>query len=111
MDGIFIFGTPATSVIALGSEQFHIYRLSEGLANRGWNLNPLQFPSGIHLCVTQVHTQPGVADEFLKDVREILAEILKNPGVQVEGMVSAGYHIFHFFFKSVRIRESISQMY
>lgn len=88
MDGLFIFGTPVTSVIALGSKKFHIYRLSEGLSTKGWNLNPLQFPCGIHLCVTKVHTQPGVADQFLKDVKEVLAKITQNPNVDVEGMVS-----------------------
>lgn len=44
--GIFIFGTPATSVIALGSRQFDILRLSDALCRLGWNLNTLQFPSG-----------------------------------------------------------------
>lgn len=44
--GIFIFGKPATSVIALGSHDFDILRLSEALNTLGWNLNTLQFPSG-----------------------------------------------------------------
>ncbi|XP_063983868.1 sphingosine-1-phosphate lyase [Diachasmimorpha longicaudata] len=86
IDGIFILGTPATSVIALGSHQFHIYRLSEALITKGWNLNVLQFPSAIHLCVTHVHTQSGIADEFLQDVRDILIEIKKHPEDPVEGM-------------------------
>lgn len=44
--GIFIFGTPATSVIAIGSNDFDILRLSDALHTLGWNLNTLQFPSG-----------------------------------------------------------------
>ncbi|XP_050484374.1 sphingosine-1-phosphate lyase isoform X3 [Bombus huntii] len=85
LDGIFIFGTPATSVIALGSNDFHIYKLSEALNVRGWNLNTLQFPCGIHLCVTYVHTQLGVADQFLNDVETELSIILKNPDAPVDG--------------------------
>ncbi|XP_054015674.1 sphingosine-1-phosphate lyase [Hylaeus anthracinus] len=88
MDGIFIFGTPATSVIALGSNDFHIYRLSEALNSKGWSLNTLQFPSGIHLCVTYVHTEPGVADQFLKDVETELSILLKNPETHVEGKLA-----------------------
>ncbi|XP_053976803.1 sphingosine-1-phosphate lyase [Hylaeus volcanicus] len=88
MDGIFIFGTPATSVIALGSNDFHIYRLSEALNTKGWSLNTLQFPSGIHLCVTYVHTEPGVADQFLKDVETELSILLKNPETHVEGKLA-----------------------
>lgn len=44
--GLFIFGEPATSVVAMGSKDFDIYRLSDGLLKKKWNLNPLQFPSG-----------------------------------------------------------------
>lgn len=46
LDGIFIFGTPATSVVAIGSKSFEIFRLSDELGKKGWNLNILQFPSG-----------------------------------------------------------------
>lgn len=46
IEEIFIFGTPATSVIAFGSEMFHIFKLSEVMSAKGWSLNALQFPSG-----------------------------------------------------------------
>ncbi|XP_033215044.1 sphingosine-1-phosphate lyase [Belonocnema kinseyi] len=88
MNGIFIFGTPVSSVVALGSEDFHIFRLAEALVAKGWNLNSLQFPSGIHLCVTHVHTEPGVADQFLNDVRTELEIIMKDPKLPVEGKLA-----------------------
>lgn len=46
MEGIFVFGKPTTTVIAIGSNVFNIYRLSDALNARGWNLNTLQFPIG-----------------------------------------------------------------
>lgn len=46
VNGVFIFGTPVTSVIAIGSRDFDILRLSDALCLVGWNLNTLQFPSG-----------------------------------------------------------------
>ncbi|XP_017108341.2 sphingosine-1-phosphate lyase [Drosophila bipectinata] len=85
INGIFVFGKPATSVIALGSKKFDIFRLSDSLCKLGWNLNALQFPSGIHICVTDMHTQPGVADKFIADVKSCTAEIMKDPGQPVEG--------------------------
>ncbi|XP_018354616.1 PREDICTED: sphingosine-1-phosphate lyase isoform X1 [Trachymyrmex septentrionalis] len=88
MDGIFIFGTPATSVIAIGSNDFHIYRLSETLNSKGWSLNPLQFPCGIHICVTHVHTEPGVADQFLEDVNSALEIIMQDRNVPVKGKLA-----------------------
>lgn len=45
MEGIFVIGQPVTSVIAIGSHDFDIYRLSSALSSLGWNLNVLQFPS------------------------------------------------------------------
>ncbi|BES93795.1 DegT/DnrJ/EryC1/StrS aminotransferase family [Nesidiocoris tenuis] len=86
--GIYIFGKPVTSVIAIGSDDFHIYQLSEKLNERGWNLNPLQFPSGIHICITHMHTKPGVAEKFVADVEQIVAELMKNPTKGVEGKMA-----------------------
>ncbi|KAG5885772.1 hypothetical protein JTB14_031208 [Gonioctena quinquepunctata] len=88
MKGIFIFGQPATSVVAIGSKDFEIYRLSTALKDKGWNLNILQFPSGIHICVTHMHTQAGVADKFLEDVGSAVAEIMKTPSDPVEGKMA-----------------------
>uniref|UniRef100_A0A0P4W7E3 sphinganine-1-phosphate aldolase n=1 Tax=Scylla olivacea TaxID=85551 RepID=A0A0P4W7E3_SCYOL len=77
--GIFVYGKPDVSVVALGSNEFNIYILSDRMTKRGWNLNALQFPSSIHLAVTVLHTHPGVADRFISDVKEISEDIIKNP--------------------------------
>jgi len=79
IEGIHIFGVPEVCVISIGSEHFNIYGLSDGLRKRGWNLNALQFPSAVHICVTYLHTQSGVADKFINDVKEITATCLEDP--------------------------------
>ncbi|KAF5890422.1 sphingosine-1-phosphate lyase 1-like, partial [Clarias magur] len=86
VEGLFVFGNPEVSVVALGSNVFDIFRLSNALTSKGWNLNTLQFPSSIHICVTMLHTQPGVAEQFIKDVREEVAIIMKNPKEKTTGM-------------------------
>lgn len=35
-----------------------------------------------------LHTQPGVAEQFIKDVKEEVAIIMKNPKEKTTGMVS-----------------------
>lgn len=45
------------------------------------------FPS-IHICCTLLHTQPGVAERFVQDVRDQVAVIMKNPKEKTTGMVS-----------------------
>lgn len=83
---IVIFGNPEVSVIALGSDKFDIYRLSNSLTAKGWNLNTLQFPSSIHICLTVLHTKPGVAQLFVKDIQESVAVIMKDPGAKTTGV-------------------------
>nr|XP_044993489.1 sphingosine-1-phosphate lyase 1 [Jaculus jaculus]XP_044993490.1 sphingosine-1-phosphate lyase 1 [Jaculus jaculus]XP_044993491.1 sphingosine-1-phosphate lyase 1 [Jaculus jaculus] len=84
--GIFIFGDPQLSVIALGSHDFDIYRLSNMMSAKGWNFNLLQFPRSIHFCITLVHTRKRVAIHFLKDIRESVTQIMKNPKAKTTGM-------------------------
>jgi len=85
INGIRIVGVPDVCVIAFDSNDFNIYGLSDGMKERGWALNALQFPSCVHLCVTRPHTLPGVADKFIKDVTEITAEIMKDPSASNAG--------------------------
>uniref|UniRef100_A0A1L8E2I0 sphinganine-1-phosphate aldolase n=1 Tax=Nyssomyia neivai TaxID=330878 RepID=A0A1L8E2I0_9DIPT len=88
MEGIYVLGQPATSVIAFGSKTFDIYRLAGALSALGWNLNNLQFPPACHICVTFMHTREGVADSFLKDVQQQITEIMKDPGKPAEGKMA-----------------------
>uniref|UniRef100_A0A3Q3WFI2 sphinganine-1-phosphate aldolase n=1 Tax=Mola mola TaxID=94237 RepID=A0A3Q3WFI2_MOLML len=83
--GVFVFGDPEVSVVAIGSDVFDIFRLSNALTSKGWNLNTLQYPSSIHICCTVLHTQAGVADHFICDVREQVAIIMKNPKEKTTG--------------------------
>ncbi|XP_012859690.1 sphingosine-1-phosphate lyase 1-like [Echinops telfairi] len=84
--GIFVFGDPQLSVVALGSHDFDIYRLSNLMSAKGWNLNPLQFPPSIRFCVTLLHTRNRAAIQFLKDIRESVTQIMKNPKAKTTGM-------------------------
>ncbi|XP_061644888.1 sphingosine-1-phosphate lyase 1 isoform X2 [Phyllopteryx taeniolatus] len=86
MKGVFVFGDPQVSVVAIGSNDFDIFRLSNALTSKGWNLNTLQYPSSIHICCTVLHTQPGVVERFVSDVREQVAIIMKNPKEKTTGM-------------------------
>lgn len=42
----------------------------------------------IHLCVTMPTTKEGVADTFIADVKECVAEIMKDPKADCGGAVS-----------------------
>lgn len=51
------------------------------------NLSPLPCLPSIHLCITQLHTKSGVAEQFLKDVKDSIEEIMKDLDAKTTGMV------------------------
>ncbi|XP_071829993.1 sphingosine-1-phosphate lyase 1-like [Apostichopus japonicus] len=81
---IYVFGDPLISVVAVGSDKFDVFRAFAALGKKGWNLNSLQFPASFHLCVTQRQTRT-VSDQFIKDVRDCVKEVMKDPGKKAEG--------------------------
>jgi len=66
-------------VIAFASPTLNIYRILDALSARRWNLNGLHKPAAVHICVTLRHTQPGVAERFLDDLRAAVAEVKAHP--------------------------------
>ncbi|MBL8920181.1 MAG: aspartate aminotransferase family protein [Myxococcaceae bacterium] len=66
-------------VIAFRSDVVDVYRVLDEMAKRGWSLNGLQHPAAVHLCVTLRHTQPGVAQRFLADLRASVDAVRDSP--------------------------------
>jgi glutamate/tyrosine decarboxylase-like PLP-dependent enzyme len=66
-------------VIAFAADGFDIYRVLDAMAHKGWALNGLHRPACVHLCVALPHTQPGVAERFLADLREAVEKVRASP--------------------------------
>ncbi len=66
-------------IIAFTSDELNIYQVLDRMAHHGWNLSGLQFPPAVHIAVTLRHTQPGVADRFLEDLRESVEYVKAHP--------------------------------
>jgi glutamate/tyrosine decarboxylase-like PLP-dependent enzyme len=66
-------------VIAFGSDTLDIYRVLDEMTRRKWSLNGLHKPPALHICVTLRHTQPGVAERFLADLKEAVAHVAQHP--------------------------------
>ena len=63
----------------LRSPKLDIYRILDAMSARGWSLNGLHKPAAVHLCVTLRHTQPGVAERFLADLKRAVEEVRTQP--------------------------------
>ena len=76
-----VLGDPLWA-IAFTSDTLDIYRVMDGMTDRRWSLNGLHRPAALHLCVTLRHTQPGVADRFLDDLKAVVQQVKTQPAAQ-----------------------------
>ncbi|KAI6171732.1 Pyridoxal phosphate-dependent decarboxylase domain containing protein [Aphelenchoides besseyi] len=77
--GIQLVGTPDVSIVAFRSNDFNIYAVADLLQKRGWNLNSLQNPDGIHFCITYNQASQEVIDAFLTDLNIVCEEVRQLP--------------------------------
>jgi sphinganine-1-phosphate aldolase len=84
MPELHVLGDPLW-VIAFTAWDIDIYRIMDYMTRRGWSLNGLHKPRAVHICVTLPHTQPGVAEQFLADLRSAVDFVQQNPDAQ-DGM-------------------------
>lgn len=73
-----ILGDPLF-VVAFASDTLDIYKVLDQMTRKKWSLNGLHKPSCVHLCVTLRHTQPGVAERFIKDLNEAVEYVKAHP--------------------------------
>jgi len=72
--GVRILGSQSpTMIVCFDTVDMEIYRVGSKMAKRGWDLNSLQNPPCLHLCVT-MNTIPHVQD-FINDLRDSVAEV------------------------------------
>lgn len=66
-------------VIAFASDSLDIYKVLEFMSRKKWSLNGLHKPSCMHICVTLRHTQPGVKERFISDLKAAVAHVKSHP--------------------------------
>jgi sphinganine-1-phosphate aldolase len=83
-----ILGNPLW-VIAFNSKTLNIYKVMDYMTSKKWSLNGLHNPPCVHICVTLRHTQPGVAERFIRDLNAAVEFVSQNP--EVEGGMAPIY--------------------
>jgi sphinganine-1-phosphate aldolase len=73
-----VLGDP-TFVVAFASDSLNIYQVLEYMTQKGWGLNGLHLPPSVHLCVTLRHTQDGVKERLIEDLKEAVEYVKENP--------------------------------
>ena len=73
------------------SSQVDVYLVNDALKERGWRMNSLQLPPALHFCVTGPNTQPGVAEDFLADLRAAVDYALEHRGEPAKSGAMYGF--------------------
>ncbi|CAI4223839.1 unnamed protein product [Auanema sp. JU1783] len=73
--GLKLHGSPDVSVIAFASDEYNIYAVGDKMNKLGWNLNTLQNPNSIHLCLTINQAHEDVVEKFISDLRSSAEEV------------------------------------
>lgn len=72
-------------VITFNTRKYNVYQVSEEMSKRGWSLNGLHRPPGVHLAVTLRHTNREVPKRFVDDLKDSI-EIVKSHPSELSGM-------------------------
>jgi sphinganine-1-phosphate aldolase len=85
---LYVMGTPSGPLLAYGSRDggVNIFAVGDQLDAKGWTVNRLQKPDGLHAMITAGHL--GVVDEYLRDLRDAVAVVKADPSLAQQG--SAG---------------------
>jgi sphinganine-1-phosphate aldolase len=75
-----LYGRPDLSVVAFGPKRgasLNIYNVNDAMSAKGWNLNVMQNPACMHLCVTFANA--GRAAEFVADLAAAEQDVRTAP--------------------------------
>jgi glutamate/tyrosine decarboxylase-like PLP-dependent enzyme len=79
-EGLRVLGDPLFCIaFATKDDDLAVYRVMDAMTARGWSLNGLHHPPAVHICTTLRHTREGVAERFVADLRESVAEVGSQP--------------------------------
>ena len=80
-----VFGDPRGPLLGYGSRvpDVNIYAVGDQMDARGWQINRLQRPEGLHAMVTAKHLDS--VDAYLRDLRESVAVVKANPALARQG--------------------------
>ncbi len=83
-----LLGDPPASVLAYRSRLpgLSIYAVADRLQAKGWHIDRQQRPESLHAMVSPHHGP--IVDEFLRDLREAVAQVKARPGAGHKGQAA-----------------------
>jgi glutamate/tyrosine decarboxylase-like PLP-dependent enzyme len=109
-----VLGDPPGPLLAYGANDraVAIYAVGDQMDAKGWKVNRLQFPEGLHAMVTAQHL--AVVDRYLGDLREAVATVKANPALAQQGEAATYGLMAHLPLRGMvksRVLEIFVEMY
>jgi len=83
---LYVLGNPPATVFAFGSEKLNIYKLAEKLKEKKWHIDAQHRPPSLHMTVSPF--QERIVEDFLKDLKEAVAEVRQIDKEDTSGMAA-----------------------
>jgi glutamate/tyrosine decarboxylase-like PLP-dependent enzyme len=81
--GLTLLGKSDSTIVSYAALGADVYAIADRMEARGWTVDRQHRPASIHLTVTANHA--GSVDDYVKDLRDALAEVRANPGLAKSG--------------------------
>uniref|UniRef100_A0A8R1E338 sphinganine-1-phosphate aldolase n=1 Tax=Caenorhabditis japonica TaxID=281687 RepID=A0A8R1E338_CAEJA len=85
------YGSSDVSLVAFSGNGVNIYEVSDKMTKLGWNLNTLQNPAAIHICLTINQAHEEVVDAFVADLEKTCEEIAAAGNGEAKSGMAAMY--------------------
>ncbi len=114
IDGLRLIGRPQGPLIAYGASDrdIGIFAVADQMEEKGWSVNRVQKPDGIHAMVTAHHL--GVVPRYLADLEEAVATVRANPELAQTGHAATYGMMAHVPLRGMvksRVLDTFAAMY
>lgn len=108
--GLYVMGAPSGPLLAYGSRdaQVNIFAVGDQLDAKGWKVNRLQKPDGLHAMITAGHLK--VVDDYLRDLREAVDVVRANPQLAQQGSAATYGMLAHVPLRGM-VREKVLDLF
>ena len=108
--GLRVLGEPTGPLLAYGSADadLNIFAVGDQMDAKGWLVNRLQFPDGLHAMITAQHLP--VVDDYLRDLREAVATVRADPTLAQKGRAATYGMMAHLPLRGV-VRSKVLSMF
>ena len=114
IDGLKVLGNPQGPLLSYGStdRKVNIFAVADQLETKGWAVNRVQNPNGIHAMVTARHL--GVAPQYIEDLAQAVETVRADPDLAKSGGAAAYGMMAHVPLRGMvkdRVRDTFAAMY